>query len=69
MAYSADMDSLTSALAASQNAYQSNLNVAVLKMAAQSDQQVAGLVAQAVEAGKAAASNPSHLGQQLDTYA
>lgn len=63
------MDSLTSALAANQTAYQANLGTTVLKMAAQRDQQVAGLLAQAVEAGKAAAANPPHLGQQLDTYA
>lgn len=63
------MDSITSALAASQIAYQSNLQVATLKMAAQSSQAAVSLLTQAADAGKAQATNPPHLGAQIDTYA
>ncbi|HEX8978956.1 MAG TPA: putative motility protein [Parasulfuritortus sp.] len=61
------MDSIASALAVNQAVYQNNLGTSVLKMAIQSDQQMAALMAQTAQAGQA--SNPAHLGQSLDTYA
>ncbi|MDR3395195.1 MAG: putative motility protein [Parasulfuritortus sp.] len=63
------MDSISSALAASQAVYQSKLGASVLKMAVQSDQQMAALLAQITQAGQAQAANPAGLGQSLDTFA
>jgi hypothetical protein len=69
MAYSAAMDSISSSLALNQATSQNKLGVAVLKTAAQNDQQMAALIAQVAQAGQVQASNPTHLGQSLDTYA
>lgn len=57
------MDSISSALAVNQAAYQNQLGISVMKLAAQSGQQMAAMLAQA------AAANPAHLGQSIDTYA
>jgi hypothetical protein len=63
------MDSIASTLATNQAAYQTQIGMAVMKMAAQSDLQVAALVVQSAQAGQALAANPAHLGQSLDTFA
>jgi hypothetical protein len=63
------MDSITSALAANQANTQYKVGIAVMKQAAQSDQQMAALIAQVAQAGQVQASNPPNLGQNLDTFA
>ena len=63
------MDGISSALALNQAMTQQQLGLAVLKQAVQSEQQIANLVTQVAQAGQVQASNPSHLGQQLDTHA
>lgn len=63
------MDSISSALAVNQAAYQNKLGTSVLKMAIQGEQQMSALLAQVAQSGQAQASNPVHLGQNLDTYA
>ncbi|TCJ11744.1 putative motility protein [Parasulfuritortus cantonensis] len=63
------MDSVSSALAASQSLTQSQVGMATLKMAVQAEQQMAAMLAQAAQSGQVLASNPAHLGQSLDTYA
>jgi hypothetical protein len=60
------MDSISSALAVKQAAFQIQMSTAVLKMAVQSDQQVAAMIAQA---GQAQAANPPNLGQNIDILA
>jgi hypothetical protein len=63
------MDSISSALAASQAVYQNKLATSVMKMAVQSDQQMAALLAQVTQAGQTQAANPAGLGQSIDTFA
>ena len=63
------MDAISSAVAVNQAAYQDQMGILAIKLAAQSQQQMVALLAQAAQAGQAAASNPSHLGQSIDTYA
>jgi hypothetical protein len=63
------MDSVSSALAANQAIYQNKLATSVLKMAVQTDQQMAAVLAQVAQAGQAQSANPAHLGQSLDTFA
>jgi hypothetical protein len=60
------MEGIASALAANQTAYQDQISVLAMKMAAQSQQQMVALLAQAAQQ---AAVNPAHLGQNIDTYA
>jgi hypothetical protein len=60
------MEGISSALAASQAAYQDQIGMLAVKMAAQSQQQLVALLAQAAQQ---TAANPAHLGQNIDTYA
>ncbi|MBK6744126.1 MAG: putative motility protein [Hydrogenophilales bacterium] len=60
------MEGIASALASNQTAYQDQISVLAIKMAAQSQQQMVALLAQAAQQ---AAVNPAHLGQNIDTYA
>jgi hypothetical protein len=60
------MDGISSALATQQTAYQQQVGLLAMKMAAQSQQQMAALLAQAAQQS---AVNPAHLGQNVDTYA
>ncbi len=60
------MEGIASALAANQTAYQDQISVLAMKMAAQSQQQMVALLAQAAQQ---AAVNPAHLGQNIDTDA
>lgn len=63
------MDSITSALAATQAMTQNQIGLAAMKMAIESERQMAALLSQVAQSGAALASNPAHLGQSLDTYA
>ncbi len=63
------MDAIASALASQQAAYQDQMSLVAVKMAAQSQQQLANMLAQAAQSGAALASNPPNLGQTIDTYA
>jgi len=63
------MDSISTALAANQSMIQSQLALAVVKMAAESQQQLVALLTQAAQSGQSLASNPAHLGQSIDTFA
>jgi len=63
------MDGISSALALNQAMTQQQLGLSVLKQAAQNEQQIANLVSQVAQAGQVQASNPAHLGQQIDVYA
>jgi hypothetical protein len=60
------MDGITSALAAQQSLYQDQIGLVAMKQAAQNQQQMAAMLAQAAQQ---AAVNPAHLGQNIDTYA
>lgn len=60
------MEGIASALAAQQTVQQDQMGLLAVKMAAQSQQQLAALLAQATQQ---AAVNPAHLGQTIDTYA
>lgn len=60
------MDAIAAAVAANQAQIQSQIGLAVVKMAIENQQQLVALLSQAVQAG---AVNPAHLGQSLDTYA
>lgn len=63
------MEAIASALAVNQAAYQNQVGLLAIKLAAQSQQQVVALLGQAVQAGQVAAANSAHLGQAVDTYA
>lgn len=63
------MDNLSALLSASQTPTRQAIAMESVKMALQSEQQMAALLAQAAQAGQVTASNPPHLGQSLDTYA
>lgn len=54
-----------SAVASTVAAYQAQMSMVALRMAAESQQQVVTLLAQ----GAAQARNPDHLGQQVDAWA
>jgi hypothetical protein len=56
------MDGLSSVIGVSQTV-QSQMSLLAVKIAAQSEQQMVALLAQAAQ------SNPAHLGQNIDTYA
>lgn len=63
------MDGISTALAVNQTMIQSQLGLAAVKMAAESQQQLVALLAQAAQSGQSLASNPAHLGQSIDTFA
>ena len=63
------MEGISAAVAANQAMTQQQLGMEVMKMAVQSQQQMAALLNQAAQTGATLASNPAHLGQSLDTYA
>ena len=58
------MEAITAALAVNQAQIQSQISLAVVKMAVENQQQLAAILSQTVQAA-----NPAHLGQSLDTYA
>ncbi len=63
------MDNIAALLSASQAPTRQAIAMESVKMAIQSEQQMAALLAQVAQAGQASAANPAHLGQSLDTYA
>jgi hypothetical protein len=63
------MDNLSALLPASQTPTRQAIAMESVKLALQSEQQMATLLAQAAQAGQIAAANPPHLGQSLDIYA
>jgi hypothetical protein len=63
------MDNIAALLSASQMPTRQAIAMETVKMALQSEQQMAALLAQSAQAGQTAYANPAHLGQSLDTYA
>lgn len=63
------MDNIAALLSASQTPTRQAIAMESVKLAIQSEQQMAALLAQVAQAGQTAAANPAHLGQSLDTYA
>jgi hypothetical protein len=63
------MEGISAALATNQAMLQNQIGLEMVKMAAENQQQMVALLAQAAQGGQAVASNPAHLGQALDTYA
>lgn len=61
------MEGIAGSLAANQAMTQNAVALEAVKLAIESQRQMAALLSQAADAGKAA--NPAHLGQGLDTYA
>jgi hypothetical protein len=60
------MDGIESVLGARQAAYQEQISLLAVKLAARNQQQMADLLAQVAQQ---ASVNPAHLGQNVDTYA
>ncbi len=63
------MDALASAVAVNQAMTQQQLGLLIVKQAIESQQQLIGLLSEAVQSGQLASGNPAHLGQSIDTFA
>lgn len=63
------MEGIPATLALTEGLHQQQMALLAVKLAAQSEQQIAGLLAQAAQAGTLASANPAHLGQNLDVHA